>query len=66
MDVIAVLARRWHGGWELEISPEQITQTSTLEAAPQQVRDYLTTLHPDRDYSQVTVMIHQVSSEKQS
>lgn len=63
MEVIIVTARRWRDGWELELTPEHITQARTLDTAPQQVRDYLSTLHPDRDYSGVAVEIHQVNAE---
>ena len=64
MEVITATARRWRDGWELELTPENITQARTLDVAPQQVRDYLSTLHPDRDYIGATVEIHQVNAEK--
>lgn len=50
MSTISVIARRWEQGWELEIDPDNITQSRTLDAAAQQVRDYLGTLHPDRSF----------------
>lgn len=57
MDAITVTARRWEHGWELEIDPDNITQARALEAAAQQVRDYLSTLHPEQDYSHTEVHI---------
>lgn len=40
-----VRAEQWRGGWELHIEGEGVTQSRTLAAAEQQVRDYLASLH---------------------
>lgn len=54
---VDVIARRWQGGWELEIDIANITQCRTLNTATQQVRDYLDTLEPDVDHSELEVLI---------
>ncbi|MGV1033969.1 MAG: antitoxin HicB [Microbacteriaceae bacterium] len=54
---VDVVARRWRGGWELQIDASNITQCRTLNTAPQQVRDYLDTLDPDTDHSDIEVFI---------
>lgn len=65
-EIVTVIARRWEHGWELEIDPDNITQAQTLEAAAQQVRDYLGTLHPDQDFSRVEVKIEHNRASPQS
>lgn len=57
MSSIAVTARRWDHGWELEIDADHITQVRTLDRAPQQVRDYLDTLDPTTDHSGLEVRV---------
>lgn len=54
---IDVTARRWKGGWELEIDENNITQCRTLNTAVQQVRDYLDTLEPGGNHSELEVVI---------
>lgn len=51
-----VSARRWRGGWELDIAGEGVTQVRTLDKAVAQVRDYLSTLH-DADFSAAEVEV---------
>ncbi|MDN5604783.1 MAG: hypothetical protein L0G59_05110 [Kocuria sp.] len=50
-------ARAWAGGWELVLHDEQATQVSELDFAEQQVRDFLDTVEPDLDHSDVDVEI---------
>jgi len=40
----SVTARRWKHGWELHIDGVGVTQSRTLDAAEQMVRDYIETL----------------------
>ena len=42
---INVTAKRWAKGWELHIDGHGVTQSKTLADAPQQVVDYLDSLH---------------------
>ena len=42
---INVTAKRWAKGWELHIDGHGVTQSRTLADAPQQVVDYLDSLH---------------------
>ena len=43
-----VAARKWHGGWELEIVPDvHYTQVVHLSQARKQVLDYLDTVWPE-------------------
>jgi DNA-directed RNA polymerase specialized sigma subunit len=51
-----VTARRWARGWELHIEGVGVTQSTTLAAAEQTVRDYLETLL-DTDTTEATVVI---------
>lgn len=39
-----VTAVPWAGGWELHVDGVGVTQSRTLDAAEQQVRDFLATL----------------------
>ncbi len=55
MSTIDVTATRWDGGWELAIDGDPVTQVRTLDRAEQQVRDYLDTLNPAVDHSDVSV-----------
>ncbi|KTS06935.1 MULTISPECIES: antitoxin HicB [Microbacterium] len=55
MTMIDVTATRWDGGWELAIDGDPVTQVRTLDRAEQQVRDYLDTLAPGVDHSDVQV-----------
>ncbi|MGO4490290.1 antitoxin HicB [Microbacterium sp. 2RAF4] len=50
MDITAT-ARKWEHGWELWLDGEAATQTSTLDKAEQQIRDYLDTEEPGVDHS---------------
>ncbi|MBD8019650.1 MULTISPECIES: hypothetical protein [Brevibacterium] len=50
MTTIAVTARPWSGGWELEIDEDRITQVSDLAHASAQVIDYLDTAEPGVDH----------------
>lgn len=57
MTSVAVTARRWTRGWELELDEENVTQVSSLSHAPQQVRDYLDTIRPDISHSEWKINI---------
>ena len=54
---VVVQARAWAGGWELILDDEQATQVSELDFAEQQVRDFLDTVEPELDHSDVDVEI---------
>ncbi|WP_238147683.1 hypothetical protein [Rothia uropygioeca] len=54
---VVVHARAWSGGWELIFDNEQATQVSELDFAEQQVRDFLDTVEPELDHSDVDVEI---------
>lgn len=64
-DKIVVTANRWAHGWELIIDEDNATQVRTLAKAQQQVRDYLDTLYPENDHSDVTVHIVYAKVEEQ-
>ena len=51
-----VRAVKWHGGWELHIDGEGVTQARTLDKAVGQVRTYIETLYGD-DCSTVEVVL---------
>jgi hypothetical protein len=51
-----VVAKRWKHGWELHIEGVGVTQSRTLDAAEQMVRDYIETL-TDTDVSGAAVVI---------
>lgn len=53
MTTIIVTARRWAEGWELWIDPENVTSVHDLQDATQQVRDYLGTVDPETDHSDI-------------
>ncbi|MDN5655474.1 MAG: hypothetical protein L0G46_10375 [Kocuria sp.] len=55
---VVVQARAWSGGWELIFDDEQAIQASELDFAEQQVRDFLDTVEPELDHSDVDVEIH--------
>lgn len=57
MNTINVTARRWAGGWELEIDENNITQVRNLAHAHQQVTDYLDTIDPDTDHGEWQINI---------
>lgn len=52
---ITVTVHRWAHGWELIIDDDNATQVRTLAKAQEQVRDYLDTLYPEQDHSDVVV-----------
>lgn len=54
---ITTTAHRWEHGWELWLDGEPATQVTTLDKAPQQIRDYLDTIDPETDHSSWTVSI---------
>ncbi|WP_300345582.1 hypothetical protein [Nesterenkonia sp.] len=56
-NAITVTARKWAHGWELIIDENNATQVRTLAHAAQQVRDYLDTIDPETDHSQVNVLL---------
>ncbi|MGY5766465.1 antitoxin HicB [Brachybacterium sp. DNPG3] len=57
MTTITATATRWEHGWELAIDDEVVTQSRTLAAAPQQIRDYLDTIDEDTDHSGWTITL---------
>lgn len=63
MSSINVTVTRWNGGWELEMDEDNITQVRTLAKAPDQVRDYLDTVHPEIDHSGWNVSLRLSSQE---
>lgn len=54
---LAVTARRWSAGWELVIDEDHVTSVRDLARATDQVRDYLDTIAPQTDHSQVSIVI---------
>lgn len=54
---LTVTARRWRGGWELALDEDHATSVRDLARAADQVRDYLDTIAPGTDHSQVSVVI---------
>lgn len=54
---LTVTARRWSGGWELSLDEDRATSVRDLARAADQVRDYLDTIAPETDHSQVSVVI---------
>lgn len=62
---ITVTANRWAHGWELIIDEENATQVRTLARAQEQVRDYLETLYPEQDHSNLQVRIVYTQVEEQ-
>lgn len=56
MKTYTVTAKRWKHGWELHIDNVGVTQSRTLAAADQMVRDYVETLL-DIDASDAEVVI---------
>lgn len=56
-ETLTVIARKWAHGWELIISDDDATQVRTLAHARQQVRDYLDTLDPEVDHSEVEIAL---------
>lgn len=54
---ITVTARKWAHGWELIIDQDNATQVRSLAHATEQVRDYLDTIDPDTDHSQMSIAL---------
>lgn len=54
---MTVTARKWEHGWELIIDEDNATQVRSLAHATQQVRDYLDTIDPEADHSQVAISL---------
>lgn len=54
---ITVIARRWAHGWELILGEDDATQVRSLSHARSQVRDYLDTIEPEIDHSDVKVVL---------
>lgn len=48
----------WRNGYEIALNGETITQVDRIDGAAQQVRDYLGTIDPDSDYTDVDVHLH--------
>ncbi|MEU6855532.1 helix-turn-helix transcriptional regulator [Rothia kristinae] len=57
VEPLTVTARRWAHGWELIISEDDATQVRSLAHARQQVRDYLDTIDPDTDHSEIEIRL---------
>lgn len=53
--VLHVTARRWAKGWELHFGAQDVTQVRCLTQAEQQVRDYLATIDPSTDHTQMNI-----------
>lgn len=54
---LTVTASRWSAGWELAIDEDHVTSVHDLAHATDQVRDYLDTIDPATDHSQVSIVI---------
>lgn len=54
---ISATAKRWEHGWEILLDGEAVTQSTTLEKAADQLRDYLDTIDPEVDHSDWTLNI---------
>ena len=54
---VAVTASRWEHGWDLVVDEENATSTAQLKNAEAQVRDYLDTIDPSVDHSDVPVVV---------
>lgn len=57
MSHVNVTARKWSGGWELELDSDNITQVRALANAKQQVKDYLDTIDPDTPHEDWSINI---------
>lgn len=57
MSVVHVVAKRWRGGWEFHLGPEDVTQGATLGDVARQVFDYLETREPGVDHSATSLSI---------
>lgn len=56
--IIRVTAERWEKGWDLILDDDNATSVTHLKNAAQQVRDYLDTIEPDVDHSDIEVDIN--------
>lgn len=54
---VEVTARRWTHGWELYFGDDDVTQVRSLAHAGDQVRDYLDTLEPGIDHSDLEIRL---------
>lgn len=54
---LEVTAKRWTHGWELHFREHDVTQVRSLAHAEQQVRDYLDTIDPETDHSQLAIVL---------
>jgi len=52
-----VTAIPWKSGWDLYLDDDNVTSVEDLNDATQQVRDYLGTVEPEHDHSNVGVSI---------
>ena len=57
MTTIKATARKWSGGWEIWLDDDNLTSVRHLRNATQQVRDYLDTVEPEVDHSDVELDI---------
>ena len=57
MTTIKATARKWSGGWEIWLDDDNLTSVRYLRNATQQVRDYLDTVEPEVDHSDVKLDI---------
>ena len=53
MTMVKATARKWTGGWEIWLDDDNLTSVRHLRNVTQQVRDYLDTVEPDVDHSDV-------------
>lgn len=63
MNTVNVTARKWSGGWELEIDADNITQARVLTNAEQQVKDYLDTIDSNTSHDWWTINIVPIIGE---
>ena len=52
---IHVTAERWEKGWDLILDEDNATSVTHLKDAEQQVRDYLDTIEPAIDHSDIDI-----------
>ena len=61
-----VTAQKWKHGWDLILDTEHATSVTNLCDAEHQVRDYLDTICPGLDHSEVDVRVNVLTDTKNS
>ncbi|MDU0479596.1 hypothetical protein QVA66_10130 [Staphylococcus chromogenes] len=52
-----VTAVKWDNGWDLYLDDDNVTSVTHIKDAQQQVRDYLDTVNPNHNHSNMTVNV---------